>query len=308
MQSENGDDVLIIEINKAKEFSEFHRMNNSDEIIEANPTLAGRQLASSAASYGFNEPSMSFVCENAEESDNPRADYYARSIIEHRQQATGIDLAALSPPKVSELIMYDNGDYPCYQPGYTNSLIEYDDLYVDQHDGSSDRQNDSLSNGQIEQTLVGQSLIDANLFYNKELLSDDLDLSTLIVPPPPKLDSNLEEQDELLRNFQKATDELKNICQSCQNGNAVPDLDYTNCFGSNGQVARDLHSSSSSADSGYESVLLINNSAKLVNINQKLISSNLSSFTRPDQYVLGNHCTISQPPKAPPRFNKLKGN
>lgn len=340
--------MLIIEINKAEqaksEFNEFHRMNNSDEIIEANPTLAGRQLANHLGNHlsshhhnmnncGFsNELMMNFVYGNGEESDSSAGqrsgypNYAPRSMDNRRQTTAGEILTGLSPPKVGDLIPYDNADYAGYH--YTNSLIEYDDLYVvDQPadeplnqrltgeqlmDGQlMDGQliNNQLMNGQqsIDPALIGQSLL-----YNKQLLSEDLDLSTLIVPPPPKLDSNLEEQDELLRNFQKATDELKNICQSCQNGNAVAaDADYG--FGSNVQVVRDLHSSSS-ADSGYESVLLINNSQKLVDINQKLISSSLSGFadSRPaNNYVLANHCTVGrdfQPPKAPPRFNKLKGN
>ena len=346
--------MLIIEVNKAEQlraknlsdFNEFHRMNNSDEIIEANPTLAGRKLT------GYNDGLMSFVgsesgcgaiCENEEESSIDQRisrtglNYPGRSIGHRNGQ-----MCALSPPKVSELITYDSGHYTGYLPtGYTNSLIEYDDLYVDQQQQIDEPDHtlanvSSLMNGQqligqqlidqnlinqnlIHQNLINSNLIDQNLIssgllYNKELLSEDLDLSTLIVPPPPKLDANLEEQDELLRNFQKATNELKNICQSCQSNQMTADLDYSNgfvsnSFGSGVQVARDLHSSSSSADSGYESVLLINNSQKLVDINQKLISNNLSNFadSRSENCVLANHCIIAQPPKAPPRLNKLKG-
>ena len=343
--------LLIIEINKAEqmraakglggEFNEFHRMNNSDEIIEANPTLAGRKLAGDQANYDeTDELMMHFLRGSPVESDSSvgqrfghkygDSEYKARS-VGHRPRGPGEMLdrhwVNLSQPKVSELIPYDTVDYSAYQGNYTNSerlssLIEYDDLYVvDQQqqpiDQSADRlaNGSDLMNGQIGSNMIGANLIGSNLPYNdKEFLNDDLDLSTLIVPPPPKLDSNLAEQDELLRNFQKATNELKTICQSCQGtGEQVApssDFDYPNCFNSTTQVTRDLHSSSSSADSGYESVLLINNSQKLVDINQKLVSSSLNGFpadSRTDNYVLVNNCTIGQP-KAPPRLNKLKGN
>lgn len=356
---------------KLAEFNEFNRMNNTDEIIESNHSITLNDKNKYELNYRFNEEDelmLNYVCcengslEESEDSNsisqqtnshnlyiqkNYEKIYKNSRLDEQQKQMTDIDLTVLPKEFISSSYLSDASD------GYnhthvnqidnqiinnysnhtiSNSLIEYDDLYIDQEQKTIDQsiaeQNPMDSHLLIRHNLIDSNLIDENLLdncnsvdhrflYDKSLLTEDLDLiplSKLIVPPPPKLDSNLEEQNELLRTFKKATEDMKKMCQENSeqvNLNLITDYDYSNCFNSNNtQIARDLHSSSS-ADSGYESVL-INNSQKLIDSNQKLINGSLefdnNNSSQIDNYA-HNFKSIKtmQPPKAPKRFIKLRG-
>lgn len=98
-------------------------------------------------------------------------------------------------------------------------------------------------------------------------LTSDLDVSDLIViPPPPDVQPFLHEQDELLSRFRKATEDMKRICNSRNHDSLTLDESSTSekdSLRSLSNVSMQLYTgagrdlnSAGSADSGYESVVV----------------------------------------------------
>ena len=153
-------------------------------------------------------------------------------------------------------------------------------------------------------------------------LNEHLDVQDLIViPPPPSVQPFVDRQDQLLNRFRKATEDMKRICKQpsgldCGNDSTSLEPSYKENLKSlsvtnkGKNPGRDLNSASS-ADSGYESVI-VNHSIQVPADSPSLISftgvmaNDFSSerFQMNDDrrdYANVIRPLMAKPPKAPPR-------
>lgn len=310
--------------------NELNRMNNCDELILANDMIESNALISRFGCKKYGGSSFGLHAANGinggiendsfeESEDSSLSQTYnghlssvcvENKLIElhsqHYQQQNDMfnaddsiaditditDLTLLSSHLENSELMNNklNSDDMSFHS--TASHFEYDDLsYIDQQSTFvNDNQNLNLDDYIISVTVATAHTNELN---GSDLITDD-NLSKLIVPPPPKIVDLLEEQqNKALNDFHKATEDVKKICG--QKSATLADYDFSTFSSADNTQIRDLHSSSS-ADSGYDSVFIngqTNNQKSSINSSQQpeivrneLIIKSRKQKTHPSNHII----------------------